>query len=316
MQIMPATWAELRARQRLGSDPYDPHDNIMAGAAYMRTLLDRYGSPGLLAAYNAGPGRYEASLNGRPLPAETRAYVAAIAPAIDGTDATSPVMVAMAAPPDWTRAPLFVVQPERGPVTNLCRQTASPNDARAAARVRDISAIAPQSTGLFVARSAHGRSAMTASRPFRRISGSSVLWRAQGVEAGNTTGRWRDKRPRGAASVGRCFSAGYGAISRGAEDSRTSRQPRLCMHFRDLARCAGLGHERRGRLPHPARPHPLDQRAARQALHRPGARRRAEGRRPRLAFRPDQPWQPLDLRPRPAAVCRPTGSSPAARAAP
>ena len=59
MQIMPATWLELRARYGLGSNPYDPRDNIMAGAAYLREMHDRYGSPGFLAAYNAGPGRYE-----------------------------------------------------------------------------------------------------------------------------------------------------------------------------------------------------------------------------------------------------------------
>jgi soluble lytic murein transglycosylase-like protein len=81
MQIMPATWAELRVRHRLGGDVYDPRDNILAGTAYLRELHDRYGSvTAMLAAYNAGPGRYEASLSGRPLPAETRAYVAAIAP--------------------------------------------------------------------------------------------------------------------------------------------------------------------------------------------------------------------------------------------
>ena len=76
MQIMPQTWAGLRDRHRLGADPYDQHDNIIAGAAYIRELFDRYGSPGWIAAYNAGPGRYEASLSGRPLPSETRAYVA------------------------------------------------------------------------------------------------------------------------------------------------------------------------------------------------------------------------------------------------
>jgi soluble lytic murein transglycosylase-like protein len=59
MQIMPETWAELRVRHRLGRDPYDPRDNILAGAAYLREMYDRYGSPGFLAAYNAGPGRYE-----------------------------------------------------------------------------------------------------------------------------------------------------------------------------------------------------------------------------------------------------------------
>jgi soluble lytic murein transglycosylase-like protein len=79
MQLMPATWAMLRARLALGEDPFDPADNILAGAAYLRELLDRYGDPGFLAAYNAGPGRYEASLSGQALPAETRAYVARIA---------------------------------------------------------------------------------------------------------------------------------------------------------------------------------------------------------------------------------------------
>ena len=55
MQVMPATWAELRVRHRLGGNPYDPRDNILAGAAYLREMHDRYGSPGFLAAYNAGP---------------------------------------------------------------------------------------------------------------------------------------------------------------------------------------------------------------------------------------------------------------------
>ncbi|WP_246786844.1 lytic transglycosylase domain-containing protein [Bradyrhizobium sp. USDA 3458] len=79
MQIMPATWAELRERYHLGNDPYDPHDNILAGTAYLRELFDRYGSPGVFAAYNAGPSRYEEHLSGSSLPEETRAYVAKIA---------------------------------------------------------------------------------------------------------------------------------------------------------------------------------------------------------------------------------------------
>ena len=80
MQIMPATWKELRVHYHLGHDPFDAHDNILAGAAYLRELYDRYGSPGFLAAYNAGPGRYEEYLAGRPLPRETSAYVAKLAP--------------------------------------------------------------------------------------------------------------------------------------------------------------------------------------------------------------------------------------------
>ena len=82
MQVMPDTYDELRARYaELGDDPFDPHDNVMAGAAYLREMYDIYGSPGFLAAYNAGPGRLDDYLTrNRPLPAETRRYVAAISP--------------------------------------------------------------------------------------------------------------------------------------------------------------------------------------------------------------------------------------------
>jgi hypothetical protein len=89
MQIMPQTWTELRIRYGLSRNPYDPHDNIIGGAAYLRELHDRYGSPGFLAAYNAGPTRYKDHLTtGRPLPAETRAYVAVLTPQI-GTEVTA-----------------------------------------------------------------------------------------------------------------------------------------------------------------------------------------------------------------------------------
>jgi hypothetical protein len=86
MQIMPQTWAELSARYGFGADPYAPRENILAGAAYLREMHDRYGTiEGMLAAYNAGPGRYDEHLaTGRPLPWETRSYVATIAPAIGG----------------------------------------------------------------------------------------------------------------------------------------------------------------------------------------------------------------------------------------
>jgi hypothetical protein len=82
MQVMPATWAGLRAQHGLGADPFAPQDNILAGTAYLREMLDRFGSvPLMLAAYNAGPRRVEAHLaKGQPLPPETRAYVATLAP--------------------------------------------------------------------------------------------------------------------------------------------------------------------------------------------------------------------------------------------
>ena len=80
MQLMPETWAELRHQYDLGADPFDPRMNILAGTAYLKAMQDRFGHPALFAAYNAGPGRYEDHLRtGKPLPAETRAYVARIA---------------------------------------------------------------------------------------------------------------------------------------------------------------------------------------------------------------------------------------------
>ncbi|WP_245870437.1 lytic transglycosylase domain-containing protein [Teichococcus rhizosphaerae] len=85
MQVMPGTYAELRSRYGLGEDPYHPWNSIMAGTAYVREMYELYGSPGFLAAYNAGPRRLEDYLwNGRGLPAETRNYVARIGPRIVG----------------------------------------------------------------------------------------------------------------------------------------------------------------------------------------------------------------------------------------
>lgn len=101
MQIMPGTWAELRARLGLGDDPHDPRDNILAGTFYLRLMYERFGYPGLFGAYNAGPGRYAAHLAGRAsLPDETRAYLAnvaghagaaaaAVAPPVDGRPRTA-----------------------------------------------------------------------------------------------------------------------------------------------------------------------------------------------------------------------------------
>jgi soluble lytic murein transglycosylase-like protein len=79
MQVMPSTYEDMRQQHRLGADPYDPHDNILAGAAYLSWLRDRYPYPTLFAAYNDGPGNLEERLmQGRLLPAETRNYVSGI----------------------------------------------------------------------------------------------------------------------------------------------------------------------------------------------------------------------------------------------
>jgi hypothetical protein len=85
MQLMPETYDEVRATYSLGDDAYDPHNNILAGTAYMRQMYDAFGSPGFLAAYNGGPARLQDYLvHNRPLPDETRRYVAMIAPNIQG----------------------------------------------------------------------------------------------------------------------------------------------------------------------------------------------------------------------------------------
>lgn len=116
MQVMPDTWAGLRIRHRLGRDPYDPRDNILAGAAYLREMFDRYGNvAAMLAAYNAGPGRYDEYLaTGRRLPAETRAYVAALVPILGGEAPSDASPRQPPPPPDWRAAPLFVMRPGDG----------------------------------------------------------------------------------------------------------------------------------------------------------------------------------------------------------
>ena len=156
MQIMPATWAELRVRHRLGSNPYDPRDNILAGAAYLRDMHDRYGSPGLLAAYNAGPGRYEEYLAGRQLPAETRAYVTTLAPIVGGGELAGPVVVAAADPLAWTRAPLFVVQSAGSGPAAPTQSEGAPGNSTASAPERDQGPAASRTDGLFVARNVAG----------------------------------------------------------------------------------------------------------------------------------------------------------------
>lgn len=150
MQIMPATWADLRARYGLGDDIYDPRDNIMAGAAFLREMYDRYGAPGFLAAYNAGPGRYENHLaTGRPLPAETIAYVDRLAPIIGGT---SPDRAAFAVPDPraWTRAALFAGRSDTPVVHDTDAVEAASEPPSVPPYSVDRAATRPVSIGLFI----------------------------------------------------------------------------------------------------------------------------------------------------------------------
>lgn len=69
LQLMPATAAALEL------DPDRPRENVLAGARYLRQMLDRFETPDLaLAAYNAGPTAVEEA-SGAPGP-ETLTYVA------------------------------------------------------------------------------------------------------------------------------------------------------------------------------------------------------------------------------------------------
>ena len=123
MQLMPGTWRELRVAYGLGPDPHDPRDNIIAGAAYLRAMYDRFGYPGLFGAYNAGPARYAEHLaTGRRLPAETIAYMGQVGdgvtmPAQPGappllfvalSGAQSPSILSAASSPPGASSLLFV----------------------------------------------------------------------------------------------------------------------------------------------------------------------------------------------------------------
>ncbi len=109
MQVMPATYAAMRARYGLGANPWNPRDNLLAGAAYLRLLYDRFGAPGFLVAYNAGPGRWEDyRLRARPLPPETVAYIARLVPVVGGSALSMPTFASGQAPRSPLASPLFV----------------------------------------------------------------------------------------------------------------------------------------------------------------------------------------------------------------
>jgi hypothetical protein len=175
MQIMPETWGELRLRYQLGNDPYDPHDNILAGTAYLRELHDRYGSPGFLAAYNAGPARFEQHLNGRRLPAETLRYLAKLEPMIDSNNEAS----RLAGNLEPLATSLFVAMSEELGTANSAQPGHMSKRASIAVSAHDISAIVPQAPGLFVVRSMQEGGEQT-----RKPACFVMLWRKMDGTAG------------------------------------------------------------------------------------------------------------------------------------
>jgi hypothetical protein len=149
MQVMPGTYAELRARHGLGADPFAIRDNVLAGTAYLREMFDRYGAIGMLAAYNAGPGRWEAHVAGvRPLPAETVGYLARLGPVLDIAAIPTPPTRVAATAPSPLEAPIFVTLHDGSAARSLS------GDAQA---IRTVIAanttVVPASGELFVRRS-------------------------------------------------------------------------------------------------------------------------------------------------------------------
>ena len=148
MQLMPQTYAALRTRLGLGANAYEPHDNIIAGTAYLREMYDRYGDAGFLAAYNAGPARYEEfRAGGRSLPSETILYTARLGPML-GVDGGEPLAI---------NAQNVTVKPEEAPMFVSLRGTVSAAEMRSNASppVRLASVGLPadeQSDALFTAR--------------------------------------------------------------------------------------------------------------------------------------------------------------------
>ena len=153
MQVMPDTWAGLRIRHGLGGDPYDPRDNILAGTAYLREMWDRYGNvAAMLAAYNAGPARYEEYLLAdRPLPAETRAYVAALAPVLLG-ERPSGTAITAAGPLDWREAAIFISREDGASAAASVSPLRTVGGAPSPVPAVPQGGLTPQPEGLFVQR--------------------------------------------------------------------------------------------------------------------------------------------------------------------
>ncbi len=72
-----------------------------------------------------------------------RGYIAIVAPIIHGGATANPVMLAAADPLAWTRAPLFIAQPDHTPAVDPVQGGRAADDGLAASPVGDISAIAP-----------------------------------------------------------------------------------------------------------------------------------------------------------------------------
>jgi hypothetical protein len=152
MQLMHDTYNDMSVRNGLGSDPYDVHDNILAGTAYLRELYSRYGYPRLFAAYNAGPAVLEAHMqHGTTLPVETQNYIRlALAGTTTAALATKLMTQVLAKPPAAKGTKIVANKPAAKPVQVVAVHSA-------AKPVRVAAQVAPGTTDAPVTRPARHR---------------------------------------------------------------------------------------------------------------------------------------------------------------
>jgi hypothetical protein len=140
MQLMPPTWIQMRTQLHLGVDPYDPHDNILAGAEMLRELFESYGSPGFLVAYHAGGKRFEEyEQRGVSLPESTLEYVSRVQSLVGGGHG-------MGAPlqPEWAAIRTPFVQSIRATSLSTLLSDQSPHNRPFVSLTRSARAIAQQ----------------------------------------------------------------------------------------------------------------------------------------------------------------------------
>lgn len=114
MQLMPDNVKELGV-----SDPYDPRQNILAGARHLRQMIDRFGTlDKALAGYNAGPGKVD-RYGGVPPYRETQDYVQRI---------TTMLRKAGALPESGPMTPIVNLPPPNAPSDSPSRMSGARED--------------------------------------------------------------------------------------------------------------------------------------------------------------------------------------------
>ncbi|MBB5223413.1 hypothetical protein HNP73_003360 [Amaricoccus macauensis] len=159
--VSPDYWRHAYNRLTANLDPHAyTHERTSSQARpTCAKRIDRYGNvAAMLAAYNAGPDHYDEYLaTGRTLPAETRAYVAALAPILGGAAATEPPSSAPRPPPDWREAPPFVMRPGDARAVAAPLSDARSGDGRAIVPARDPGVAESQGNSIFVADASAGK---------------------------------------------------------------------------------------------------------------------------------------------------------------